>query len=647
MFLIVVISVGFVCDPLEAAYLHDMPVSVTQPDGEKIACFASGDEYHNWLHDKDNFTIIRDTYTGYYCYARQNGDEVRSSGLVVGRDDPTSLSPGINISTRAYRQRRATGFELPVTRDAPTTGTINNIVVYIRFSDESEFGQPISTYEGWFNSNASSQKNYFLEASFNKLTVNTTFYPAASGGNVVSWQSGNPRSYYQPYDATTNPNGYNGDTQRRDREFTLLQNAIAGVEASVPAGLNLDSDNDGRVDNVVFIISGSSGAWSSLLWPHRWAIYDRFVYLRGKRVYDFNLQLQNFLQSQNVGVICHEFFHTLGAPDLYHYSSDSTYSPVGSWDLMQSNTNPPQHMGAYMKYKYGKWISAPAVISANQEYTLNPVTSEFGSIYRINSNNPSQYYVVEYRRKMGTFENQIPGSGLLVYRINPSYNGNADGPPDEVYLYRPGGTTSVNGTISSAHFSQETGRTSINNGTNPAPFLQDGSLGNLSIYGVGSSAGATISFSLGLPILDYTTNPYTESFEATLFPPAGWTNQVISGTYQFEQVSTGTYPTCSPYYGSKMIQYNSFSASSGHGAYLASLPLELSDASVYDYKVGFRMYRDPGYSTRADRIEVYLNTLNNLDGTPVLLGTINRSTTLSPVVATEGWYEYSLTFPQA
>ncbi|HOH98799.1 MAG TPA: M6 family metalloprotease domain-containing protein [Candidatus Cloacimonadota bacterium] len=642
---LILLAYGIGISMLEAAYLSKMPVSVMQPDGKELSLFASGDEYHNWLHDEQGYTIIRDSKTGFLCYAQNDGEEVVASNLVVGRDEPLNLSSGINISEEAYRQRRNSRFEMPVMRDAPTIGTINNIVVYIRFSGESEFGQPISTYEGWFNSDTSSQKNYFLEASFNKLTVNTTFYPAASGAYVVSWQSSNPRSYYQPYDATTNPNGYNGDTQRRDREFTLLQNAISGVEASVPAGLNLDSDNDGRVDNVVFIVSGSAGAWSSLLWPHRWAIWDRLVYLRGKRVYDFNLQLKDFLQSQNVGVICHEFFHTLGAPDLYHYSSDSTYSPVGSWDIMQSNTNPPQHMGAYMKYKYGKWIAAPETISMNQEYTLNPVTSEFGSIYRINSNDPSQYYVVEYRRKMGTFENQIPGSGLLVYRINPAYDGNADGPPDEVYLYRPNGTTTVNGSLSSAHFSQEAGRTSINNGTNPAPFLQDGGSGNLSIYSIGSASGSTISFALGMPVLDFVTNPYTESFESSVFPPAGWTIQTLNGTYQFQQVSSGTNPNCSPYYGSRLIQYNSYNASSGHSAYLSSLALDLSDSSVYEYKASFRMYRDPGYSSRADRIEVYLNTMNNLEGSPVLLGTINRSTILSPVVASEGWYEYSYTFP--
>ncbi|MDD3236186.1 MAG: M6 family metalloprotease domain-containing protein, partial [Candidatus Cloacimonetes bacterium] len=510
---------------LFAAFLRDMPATITQPDGTVIECLASGDEYHNWLHDKDNYTIIQSPKNGYYCYAEKSGEEVIAGPLVVGKDLPQSrgLMPGINISEAAYKAMRNTKFYMPPSRNAPTTGTINNLVIYIRFSDETEFGDNISLYDGWFNSDTNSQKNYYLEASYNQLTVNTTFYPSHPNNLVVSWQdTSHPRAYYQPYNAASNPTGYNGDTERRNREFTLLKNACTAVNSQIPIDLNIDSDNDGRVDNVVFIIRGAAGAWSSLLWPHRWSIYDQTATLRGKRVYDFNLQLQSHLASSGVGVICHEFFHTLGAPDLYHYTSNGI-SPAGTWDIMESDQNPPQHMGAYMKWKYGKWIPSITTISADGQYSILPLTSSAGNCYRINSNNANQYYIVEFRKKTGTFESSIPGSGLLVYRIDTSCgNGNADGPPDEVYIYRPGGTTTVNGTVNSANYSSEVGRTRINSNTNPTPFLQDGSAGNLSLYNIGSSAGSTISFNKGIPpivTIDFATNPYVESFNDALFPP--------------------------------------------------------------------------------------------------------------------------------
>lgn len=634
-----------------AAYLSNMPVTVTQPDGSTLDCLASGDEYHNWLHDKDNFTIIRDPKTGFYCYAEFMGDEVVAGSAIAGKDSPQSrgIPTGVNISERAYKQMRKNKFPMPdETRDAPTTGTINNIVIYIRFSDETEFGENISTYDGWFNSNTSSQKNYFLEASYNQLTVNTHFYPSPSNNLVVSWQASQPRSYYQPYDATSNPNGYTSDDQRRTREFSLLQSATNGVSAQIPTNLTIDSDNDGNVDNVVFIVRGSAGAWSSLLWPHRWVLWDRNVYINGKRVYDFNLQLQTFLAGSNVGVICHEFFHTLGAPDLYHYESNGI-APAGSWDLMESNQNPPQHMTAYMKWKYGGWITSIPTISADQQYTLNPLSSPTGNAYRINSNNGNQYYVVEYRKKTGTFESSIPGSGMLVYRIDTSVgDGNADGPPDELYIYRPGGTSTANGSISTAHFSAEVGRNKINNTTNPAPFLQDGGAGNLSLYNIGSSAGSTITFNKGTaPIvtIDFSTNPYSEGFDTFSYIPDGWENQISSGSYSFERVTSGSSPTCSPQAGAGMLRYNSYSASNGSSAMLATPRLSCGSASEYSYDFSFWMYRDTGYSTCAEKVEVYLSSTVNLSGSPTLLGTVHRYTEMAPAVGSAGWYQYTYSLP--
>ena len=51
-------------------------------------------------------------------------------------------------------------------------------------------------------------------------------------------------------------------------------------------------DNDGYVDNICFIVKGTYTGWNDLLWPHKWSLYDRNVYINGKRVYTFNLQLE-------------------------------------------------------------------------------------------------------------------------------------------------------------------------------------------------------------------------------------------------------------------------------------------------------------------------------------------------------------------
>ncbi|MFB3812705.1 MAG: M6 family metalloprotease domain-containing protein [Terriglobales bacterium] len=483
-------------------------MTLVQPDGAVVHCFASGDEYLNWYHDKAGYTIVPDRNTGYYTYAVASEEGPVASQHIVGRSDPAAAGlakrvvPSAANVRRGYLQKFAFRDESQyrLIENAPHTGTFNNLAVFIRFSDESEFSRTIDGYQAMFNYNApgmNSTYNYFQEVSYGQLSITTTFYPPPSNSYVVSYQDSLPRAYYRPYNSVTNTLGYQTDEEATTREHTLLANAIAYVAASVPSNLPIDADGDGNVDNVVFIVKGQPDGWSDLLWPHRWSLYTQTVMLNGKRVYTYNLQLETALDSSGVGVLCHEMFHSLGSPDLYHYSQDGL-QPVGRWDLMEQNLNPPQHMLIYMKQKYGQWLSSIPVISAPGMYTLNPATSATGNAFRINSPNSStEYFIVEYRKRSGTFETSLPGEGLLVYRINSTVaTGNRNGPPDEVYVYRPGGTTTVNGTPNLAPYSSNSGRTSINDATSPSSFLSDGSAGGLNISNV-TAIGDTISFTLG------------------------------------------------------------------------------------------------------------------------------------------------------
>lgn len=646
LFIAIVLSWLFLL-PLSASYIREMPYTITQPDGKIIECYTSGDEYHNWLHDKEGYTIIRNPKTGYYTYAVQDGEGVKAGDWVVGRDDDRrfTLNPKINISERLYKQRRAelTAFDVP--GRAPHTGTLNNIVIFIRFADQDEYNQPISLYEGWHNTDAGSMKNYFLETSYGALTVNSTFYPAAVGGMVVSWQDSHPRGYYCPYDSIFNTIGYENSTICREREEALLAAATNAVSASVPAGLDIDGDDDNAVDNVTYIVAGGTTAWATLLWPHRTGFWWTEVYINGKQVLDYNLQVQNHLTGSSVGVLAHEFFHTLGAPDLYHYADNSTYSPAYQWDIMDANSNPPQHMSAFMKWKYAGWISEPEIpiITTQQLYTLNPSGTHKNAYRILSPYSTTEYFLVEYRRKTGTFENSLPGSGLLVWRIKTDCgNGNADGPPDEVYVYRPNGSVTAEGSPSLAHFSLESGRTFIDDTSNPSPFLSDGTPGGLAINSIGS-AGTTISFALGTPagaIIDFSTNPYIQEFDTTDCPPEYWFTNIVYGSTGFTHTTSSSYPSAQPQSGIRMLKYASYSASAGHYALMVTPRIDLSNYDTYDYNLSFWMYRDSELPDAPDKIEVFLNTAPSLNGSPVNLLTIYRSITQSPAVGFSGWYQY-------
>jgi hypothetical protein len=192
--------------------------------------------------------------------------------------------------------------------------------------------------------------------------------------------------------------------------------------------------------------------------------------------------------------------HTLGTYDLYHVNDD--LNPVGVWDLMSDNLKTPQQMSAYTKYRYCKWIDEIPEISTPGTYTLNPVggSSKENIAYKINPTGSDEYFIVEYRKKAGTFDIGLPSSGLLVYRINPNVTGgnlNYNGTTrlDEQYLFRPGGTTKLDGDISKAAFSAESGRTSLGGTADFKPFYSDGKEAKFALANI-SSCGETISFDL-------------------------------------------------------------------------------------------------------------------------------------------------------
>lgn len=536
--------IGLICYAVSmAAPVKNMPVLRIQPNGDTLYCFVTGDEFYHRLHDAEGFTIIQDSASGQYVYAVRDDQAplgMRPTSLVPGRDNPASagLTPNLVPSNETLSRLHA-AWEVPEQyrppqpkTSGPNHGILNNIVIFIRFSDETVCTtEPISTINAMFNDstvNAESMFNYFWHTSYNKIRILTRYYPQPSGSTILSYQDNHPRSYYKPYNVSTNPNGYSGDDERRSREFTLLQNAVGWINTYYPVDtlLNLDMDNDGCVDNICFLVSGTYTGWSDLLWPHKWSLYDRNVYINGKRVYTFNLQLTGSGESYfNVSTFCHEMTHTLGAPDIYHYNNYTSVSPGGSWDLMNSNMTPPQQSNSLFKRVYLNWFDSIPIIEDSGTYTLHSLGSGPNHAVRIASSNPHQWYILEYRNTSDTFDSSIPGRGLLIWRYNDLANAsNSDfdfyNTPHQLWLFRPNSTIdTVNGSLSQAAFGVP-GRYTFNAYSNPHPYLCDGtpdtsfSITDIHVQG---PTYQTVSFTF-TPHVQYNCGriasyPYAQGFE--------------------------------------------------------------------------------------------------------------------------------------
>jgi len=522
----------------QAAFIRNMPQRIVQPNGYTLNCFASGDEYYHWLHDKAGYVIVQDPKTSYYTYGIKVDGDIVPSEYVVGEANlvtlgltknirPSSDAMAKRIARIVSARRHFSGFKKnafqanSIPQKAPQTGKLNNIVIFIRFKGDDEFtgtNSHYADYDNVFNTGSQSMTSYYKEVSYNKLDVSTGLYPSAPSGQttIVSYQDNTyTRDNLMPY-SSTNTTGYTDDNQGMDRLFTVLTGAIEYLDAQhqIPSGTNIDGDNDGYVDNVCFFAKGdSSSVWADVLWPHMYTLQETGVKLNGKYVGTYNLQFQSWME---VDVLCHEMFHSLGAPDLYHYQNVSTWStPVGNWDIMESGKG---HMGAYMKYRYGKWIDSIPEITESGTYTLNPLTSSTNNCYKIKSKSTDEFFVVEYRKKTGTYESDLDGSGLLIYRINAVRDGEGNAQaillgtssdiPDEVYIYRPGGTRRNDGTPTNANYGVGTagGKTSISDSTSPSCFLSLGGQGGLNLSNVGTP-GATISFDVNFDVATPTITP--------------------------------------------------------------------------------------------------------------------------------------------
>ena len=264
--------------------LFNVPTFRIQPNGDTLHCFVSGDEYYNRLHDSAGYTIVHNPQSCWWVYADTLHTDAEHWQLVptdyvAGRINPLTvagLAPnlGVDRDTWLKKQHFEENIEAPKTSGA-NHGRMNNLVIFIRFSDQGEITTSLNAIDAMLNDSsetANSMYNYFKQVSYNKLSIVSHYYPAPSNDTIISYQDIYPRDYYTPF-------SYQSDYERRYREQGLLERAVNYVAGNspVPTDLDIDMDNDGKVDNVCFVVDGWCFAWGELLWPHKGTLNDRYV----------------------------------------------------------------------------------------------------------------------------------------------------------------------------------------------------------------------------------------------------------------------------------------------------------------------------------------------------------------------------------
>jgi immune inhibitor A len=325
---------------------------------------------------------------------------------IVGMDDSAQFVPA------------PAGPQLLAIPSQPVVGVVHVKVLLVDFSDRPGLLAK-SHYEDLLFSQGvyptGSMRDYYKEVSLGKVDVT---------GTVHGWlRMPNPYSYYTNNESGTRWASYPRNAPR------LAEDA---VHAALAAGVTFDASLDkfGRgIITALFIVHAGRGAevmqkpqQGGEIWSHKWN-------LRNPVTVGPNLAATIYLTVPHdckVGVCAHELGHlAFEWQDFYdpNYDEDGTeWDGSGVWDLMaggsyNGNSARPAHPAALHKLQHG-WIGASTITSSGN-LTIKPYTATTGHVYKLVSPNFSakQYLLLESRKKVG-FDFDLPGEGLLVWKVD-------------------------------------------------------------------------------------------------------------------------------------------------------------------------------------------------------------------------------------
>ena len=297
-------------------------------------------------------------------------------------------------------------------RITPVFGIIRVLVIAVAFPDVKPTLSIDEIKQEWFGTVPA----YYHEISYGKLTIQ---------GDVFGWYKlPHPESYYGRDCKAIN----DADCSGTNQSWKIVNDTVPLAEKDV----NFDN-----YDYYVFVHSGT-GQETSLKQNDIWSVtyFDESIETNSKMLTRFSI-VSELEAPPNVpnGVWCVEFAHDLGVPDLYNTTNgpNNGKTILGPWDLMDKgswNGDPPgslpAHMTAWAKIQLG-FISGPMLETAplgTSKILVDPTEISSNNVHAIkvpvgDSQNSSQYYLVEVRRQIG-FDSALPGAGVLITFVNES-----------------------------------------------------------------------------------------------------------------------------------------------------------------------------------------------------------------------------------
>jgi len=420
---------------LIAVPAYPKPVVFTQPNGKQVTLIMQGDEFVRFAQTLDGYTLLYDK-EGYFCYAQKNiyGDIEPSAFYAEDISNRSTESLTLLSNTpkqlffsteqiSMYQQIRDMVEKESRNTKGNTTGVRKLLTILMQYPDRP-FVKTQEDFHNLFNQikyteyNANgSVKDFFLESSYGKLEVETTV--------VGPFTAKNKHAYYGSFEHA--------------REL-----ATEAVYAAHDFGVDFSKfAYNGEVPSFYMIFAGNgqeAGAGVNSIWSHAWSIDP--TYFDGVKISSYACSPEHSgaggSMITRIGVICHEFGHSLGAPDYYDtdYGTGGQYDGTGTWELQASGSwndsgrTPAPPNPRSKVYTYG-WATV-IELNAAQTVTIPSARIYDNAYFRINTQTPGEYFILENKIR-GGYDDYIPGTNMLIYHCAANTSGMNTTSPQKFY----------------------------------------------------------------------------------------------------------------------------------------------------------------------------------------------------------------------
>lgn len=315
----------------------------------------------------------------------------------------------------------------------PHTGTITIPVVLVNFQDvKFKINKPKEAFEQLFNSDTQADLGNRNDRNYG--SVAQYFHDMSNGAFTPKFKVYGPVTVDKP---ETHYGGTREDDNKDEDPWQLVKDALKLVEGQVKEDDIKSFCSDGNTIDCVYIVYAglgqNDGGNGTTVWAN--CSTTAGATLGGKEVrwYTMSGELSpvkiykkdgtTIPVVNGLGVICHEFSHSLGLPDMYptEISARLDNQEMEYWDLMDGgeytyNGFRPTAYTAFEKEQMG-WQVDIKTLGSDESVTMTTSTEQGGTAYKIvNPLNDKEYLMLEYIQRKG-WNQYLFGNGLLVYHV--------------------------------------------------------------------------------------------------------------------------------------------------------------------------------------------------------------------------------------